>query len=477
VSGDDAAGATESRMTLDSHRALNPAMRMRNTGGALGALGQNGLIRLVQVVVGIIYSLSFRHVYSTYIVPIFGYAGFRDRESTLSENLITWLLIAVVSAMLPLRIDRPSGLFIWMLYAFVFVPTVTLTFVLGQNAMGAYLPSLFALATVMIALSWVGQTPLPEIGVERVTPLRMLRWALIIALPIMTVILYLRFQAILSFAGLEKIYYQRSSAAELGSGLIGYLRTYYNFVIGAGLIAVGLTERRALITVLGIGSYVFSYMIDAQKAALIIPLWMFIVYFVSRFTMNWTNLYTGGLTVFVLIASTLGYSATFTRYLIDLVLVRSIAIPAQGFTQYHDFFAKMGHTWWSNVKGIGLIVPRPEAFASESNWPNLGLLIGREYYGINSKMNANSNLFAGEGVAAAGALGVLVIGALLAIWLRQMDRASQSHTPLFALLICAPMAFCLTNSHLSTLLLSFGGFFWLTYFVLGRGGPGPERTE
>jgi hypothetical protein len=155
---------------------------------------------------------------------------------------------------------------------------------------------------------------------------------------------------------------------------------------------------------------------------------------------------------------------------LDLVIVRSIAIPGQVFQLYSDFFGKMGHTWWSNVKGVNIIVPPPRAFASDSGWPNLGILIGREYFGINSRMNANAHLFAGEGEAAAGAFGVLVIGALLAIWLRALDRAAVGWNRLFVLLISAPMALCLTNAHLSTLLLSFGGLFWLAYLTWARSG-------
>jgi hypothetical protein len=80
-------------------------------------------------------------------------------------------------------------------------------------------------------------------------------------------------------------------------------------------------------------------------------------------------------------------------------------------------------------------------------------------------LNANANLFAADGVAAAGALGVAVIGIALAVWLWVLDRASAGWSQKFGVLITLPMAVSLTNGSLFTTLLSFGGLFWtLTFY-------------
>jgi hypothetical protein len=299
----------------------------------------------------------------------------------------------------------------------------------------------------------------------------------VVLLCVVSVLLWIRFRNIMTFSGINNIYLQRFTASAASNGIFGYIRTYYNFVIGTGLIAIGLSSRRPLTAALGIGSFFFSYMIDAQKISLIIPAWCIIMYLFQTMTSNRSILYTAGLTVTVFASTLMGRSTSFFRFVLDLIIVRSIAIPGQAFQLYVDFFSKVGHTWWSNVKGVNLIVPPPRAFASDSSWPSLGLIIGREYFGINSRMNANANLFAGEGEAAAGAFGVLVIGVLLAIWLRLMDRAALGWNRVFVLVISAPMAMCLTNGHLSTLLLSFGGFFWLAYFSWAKPKLAPVQVE
>jgi hypothetical protein len=429
----------------------------------LGGLGSALVLRVAHAVVGVLYAVAFRLVYDTYISPIFGYSGLRDRQSSLGELIFSWSCIGLVSAALPLRIDRPSGVFAWMLYAFVYVPTLCMTFIIGLNPPEFYIPSLIALTLAIVAVGWTSQLPLPVVAPHSDRPLTTLWRVFLILLVILSAILWLKFRAIMNFSGINNIYYQRYAASQISNGIFGYIRTYYNFVVGVGLIAIGLSTRRPTSFALGILSFFFSYMIDAQKVSLIIPAWCIVIYAMQAFTPNMSILYTGGLTLMVFVSSVVGRSTSIFRFILDLIIVRSIAVPGQAFQLYSDFFEKMGHTWWSNVKGINLIVPPPRAYASDSSWPSLGLLIGREYFGINSRMNANANLFAGEGEAAAGAFGVLVIGVLLAIWLRYLDRAAVGWDRAFVLVISAPMALSLTNGHLSTILLSFGGLFWLVY--------------
>lgn len=453
-------GHLDGASPITPHR-LRLQASLQSMGGVLA-------LRIAHAAAGIFYAVVFRLVYDIYISPIYGYSGLRDRQSSMGEILFSWGCIASVSAILPLRIDRPSGVFVWMLYAFVYVPTLSLTFVIGLNDPAFYIPSLLALTAAFGVIAGTSQMALPRVQPHTDRPLRNLGHALLILLFVSSAILWIKFHGIMTFAGVRNVYFQRFAASEASNGFFGYVRTYYNFILGSGLIAVGLARHRPVAVILGVGSFFFTYMIDAQKVSLIIPAWCFSVFIISRYTKNLSIFYTTGLAVIVALSSLFGRSTSFFRFILDLILVRSIAIPGQSFQLYTDFFSKTSHTWWSNVKGINLIVPAPASFASDSSWPNLGLLIGREYYGINSRMNANANLFAGEGVAAAGSFGVLVIGALLALWLRTLDRAALGWNRAFVLVISAPMALCLTNSHLSTLLLSFGGFFWLAYLTWAK---------
>lgn len=150
------------------------------------------------------------------------------------------------------------------------------------------------------------------------------------------------------------------------------------------------------------------------------------------------------------------------NWLTMLLVQRTIAIPALTLSQYSDFFGHVGWTLWSHVKGLSWFVQPPQALASDANWPNLGMVVGEAIYHTNSDLNANP--LASDGVAAAGPVGVALIGCVIGCWLYLLDRVSRDWDRSFAILVLFPVAITMTNAPFFTLLLSFGGLFWLMVF-------------
>ena len=146
---------------------------------------------------------------------------------------------------------------------------------------------------------------------------------------------------------------------------------------------------------------------------------------------------------------------------------RTIAVPGLTFSQYYDVFNREGFTWWSHVRGIGEIVAPPGDFADSELWPRLGNIVGDRIY-KRSDVNVNANLFSSDGVAAAGAAGVIAIGLLFAIYLRLLDRVSARWDRSFVVLAVFPVGLVLTNAPFWTTMLSFGGLFWLLVFRFWR---------
>jgi hypothetical protein len=134
------------------------------------------------------------------------------------------------------------------------------------------------------------------------------------------------------------------------------------------------------------------------------------------------------------------------------------------FWEYSDVFSAAGYTYWSNVKGINLFVDVPTIFDGAHNWPQLGYLVASEI--LNKESNSNANLFAYDGIAAAGAIGILVACFFLGAWLVMLDRITRSVDPMFVMLITFPMAYSLTNGSVFSLMFSFGGFFWIAFFAI-----------
>ena len=437
--------------------------------GAVAARHAGGMplhaTRWANLVAGLLYLGLFSHIYRTYISPVWGYTGLYYSPLSTWEIAFTVTVTAMVSLTLPRQLVKPSAIIIWLLYAFVFVPTVAITFMIGNNPSWFYVPSLIALAVAIVIAAWLTGGNEPE-GREGL-PNETFDKFMIAGFAIMAVALFVTFRDILSFATVDDIYVQRFAAAEVGGGVIGYFRTYFSYVFSPTLIAIGLVSRRHALIAAGVAGYILSYAIDAAKIALVIPVAIFIFVGLKRVRVTSTSLYTLGIAMFAGIASLFTEYSAAVRYFVDVFLLRTITIPGQTFSQYYDLFEARGYTFWSNTRFIDMVVPPPVAFRSDPFWPVLGQIVGAEYYGADSRMNANANLFAGEGVAAAGPIGVIAIALLLSGWLRLLDRYSRDWNRSFVIAVTIPVGMALTNIHLTTLLLSFGGLFWLAAFRFG----------
>lgn len=446
----------------------NVAAELREAVGPLPwhRRGLHNGSRFLHVGVGLVYLLFFMQIYQSYISYIWGYAGFLYRPLDDWEMAFVTGGVGIVSFAMPQQILRPSSVIIWLMYAFVYVPTMAMTFMLGEYPPATYLAPLGAFTAMMVVMSVVSQLGISEHSGVEAMPSDAFAAVMLALLIVFTAIQYNVYADVISFASVDDVYYQRFAASEVGGGAIGYVRTHYYYAIAPALVAFGLcSSRMRVLLPIGVAGFVFTYMIDASKVALLVPVAMVALYFIATRTSASVNLFTGGLTALTFGCSLLTSQVSFARFLADLVIVRSISVPAQTFHQYYDLFSDRGYTWWSNINGIRLFVPPPAGFANDAQWPVLGLIIGREYYG-STLMNANANPFSGEGVAAAGAFGVIVIGLFVTAWLRTFDLAARGWNRVYVLLIAAPLGLCLTNAHLSTMLLSFGGAFWIVLLAL-----------
>lgn len=426
-----------------------------------------GALRLKGALAGLAYAGLFFYIYKDYVSIKWGYTGLTYKDLTIDQDIFVISSIFIVSFLMPVRISRPSSLIIWFLYVFVFVPTTVIAFCLGSSGTNYFIP-LTALAVAFIVPCIVSEVPYKILPQRPPAPI--FRHAILGIWVIFTIVLIVDFRSIMQFSNITDIYYQRFRAADIGNvGYITYLRTYYANVFTPALIVFGLTPKQRIYLLFGLGGSLITYMIDAQKNYLILPIIIGAVYYSlrnQRQPPTWT--YTGAIAALVGLCSLLAERITLAAFFVDLVVTRAMAAPGQTFSQYYEYFSANGYTWWSNIKGPSLFVKPPAAYASDPKWPSLGQIVGEHYYGVASGMNSNASLFTGEGIAAGGPLGLAIIGLILAIYLRTLDLAARGWTTSFVMLVLVPVAMTLTNGHLSTTVLSFGGGFWLFVFIVMR---------
>lgn len=421
--------------------------------------------RTVSLVLGLIYTIMFRQVYWSYISLEWGYTGLIYRDLGFFELTFIYCSVAVVSWFVPVRIDRPSSVIIWFLYAIVYVPTMSITMMIGTLPARVYVPELVALSIGMIIICRTAAYVQKEAGPQEAQPGVMFVRLVLAAFLSVSIFIFFYFRDIMSFASIDDVYVQRFVAADMTGGVTGYIRAYYGSLILPMMIGMGICNRsRWGLAVLGALGFVMSYMVDASKVSLVIPLIMVISGIAFRYQGLRVYHLTAGLTIVCLISAALTSSTRLVRFVADLVLLRTISIPAQTFAQYFDVFYQKGYTWWSNVTGLNLVLPVPAAFRSDQFWPVLGQIVGAEYYGFASRVNLNANPFVGEGVAAAGWIGVIVISVAISVFLYALDRLSAGWDRLLVLVLMVPIGLTLTNVHLSTFLVSFGGLAWLVLF-------------
>jgi hypothetical protein len=413
------------------------------------------------------YALTLYYAHVTYLNPIWGYQGFSYRPPDAAEALLMIALLTAGGALLPATLARPSSIIVLLLYVIVYVPTAVLTLSLAGQPLERYGMGLVMLGIGFAIVCLAARQRMTAEG-QGVPSARF--WVpLVVLWAICGAAIVLRYYPTMRFATLAQVYLQRAVAGTVDAGpLLGYAQTYFSLVFGPALVAIGLAKGRWLLVALGTIGGVIMYMVNAQRTLILLPFVLMALHLMltTRFAfVRSTPFLILFLSAVVLVAVASPDDNLITSFFALYVVNRTIGIPGLTFAQYYDLFGTSAFTWWSHVKGLSLVVAQPVDYLGDWAWPNLGFMVGDRVL-RSPTLNANANLFASDGVAAAGALGVSLIAIALAAWLWVLDRVSAGWSQKFGILITLPMAVSLTNGSLFTTLLSFGGLFWTLTFYL-----------
>ena len=441
-------------------RLVNPRVELQSSALTM-------FRRILTISASVLYAISIFIAYGTYLHPEWGYIGFTYSPPSEFESLVGLLLVIVVAAVIPSDLQRPSAVVLLFVFALVYVPTVVVTLCLSSDALSRYGGGLIALMFAFILSSVVSNRSLPRRrtfgGYPSVAFIRFILFGWLF----LCVFLVAVYFPIMSFANSDQIYEQRARGAAT-SAVFSYSQTYFSSVFTPTILVLGLVLRNRWLALLGVAGCIVVYMITAQRTLLGLPVVICAFYWLLSSSRSWTRysaLYIFALALSVSLSFSF-YETSETMALVAQNLVfRTVALPGLTYSQYFDVFTFESFTWWSHVKGLDLLVGPPSAFASSDLWPGLGYIVGESLYRV-AEWNVNANLYASDGLAAAGELGVVLIGIAFALWLRALDYASASWNPLFCVLAVVPISISLTNGPFFTNLLSFGGIFWVMVFAL-----------
>ena len=423
------------------------------------------LSRIALLVSSLVYAATLNYCLSNYAATEWAMYGYSYRVPTQLDLMLMVLSILVWSFSLPTTINRPSALFLVVIYIFVCLPAVVLMLGLATPREDLYYPLLisillgfFTTCCLTNLTSWRpgGRSSHPYFANILVTFWIILFFFLIYS-----------FGAIMSFSTLDLIYEQRESGAAQNL-LQGYAQTYFGYVISPAILVFGLLRSNWLQIVLGLLGALILYAITAEKAVFTYPILIYLLHSILGVRYK-IFLNTAALICLVsVLLSTSVYMAkdnSVAAFISWYLGVRSLLTPGAFIAFYYDYFSETSYTYFSHISGISMFIDRPTIFSASSRWPSIGHMLGENYLGI-ADLNANANFIASDGVASFGIVGVLFSFAFLAIFLIILDRSSNGIPTRLVLPILLPLSLTLTNGSLFTSLTSFGGIFWIICFVI-----------
>lgn len=417
--------------------------------------------------------VALNHAHASYLHPIHEIWGF----PYVALDGLDWLLLfastGVVAVTLSLCLRRPSSVLMFGLYLLVFLPTMTLTLGVHERALQMYGMALGALVLAFVLLN-LGLQALNRFRAPLQAPSlsQGKTWFLLLVFLAVLAFIALAFRDVMSFVGLDAIYDQRA-AGRSRNWAEAYAQTYLAYVFSPAVFALGLLRRNWGLMSLGLLGFMVMFAVTAERTVFLLPFVMFVAHLAFRSSMPHPLQMAIALcstsALIMLSTAMADISMVFNQIALYFVF-RVVAVPGAMLWQYHEVFSDTGYTFWSHVRGLSAVIAPPKGLAEDPAWPQLGHIVAE--YILDKESNSNANLFAYDGMAAAGPAGILVIGLVLGVWLFALDRAARSLDWRFTSLVCLPMAFALVNGSLFSIMLSFGGLFWIAFWAF----PSRSRT-
>ena len=261
------------------------------------------------------------------------------------------------------------------------------------------------------------------------------------------------FRGNLTLASFYDVYEQRALASSVAMGTgVGYATGVLSGCLNPFLMAIGLRYRRPSLFAVALICQIFVYATFALKSAPISAVVLLVFYFLllrGRAVRIWrlAAIVCASIALPLLALEFVDIDqSSFLENIAALVFMRTYAMVGALTGIYYEFFSRSEFTYFSHINLVRQFIDYPYA-------ASLGEVVG-ESLGLD--MNANANFFATDGIAAAGKLGIVVIGVIVAIMLNLIDRFVPPANHRLLCIAFVPIAISLANSSVFTTLLTGG---------------------
>jgi len=395
--------------------------------------------------------------YLYFVVPLFGYSGFRLEWSYI-RVIESYVLTTVLGLLTPKDVQKVAKFLIYILFLSVVVSILSYYSLSGADTWPVYIICFQYLIILFVYKFWQGKyvtiTPIKGGGkIATRVSLFFVVFMLIYTLFIQGGIGRLNFD-------LSKIYEVRETSNELfGSGIFGYFLPWTFRVFNILLIVLSIQQKKVSKTIIFIGIQVLFFGLTGFKAVLIYPLVLLGAYYVLRSKYKLSLLFSA-LILSVLIPLVIyWYNGNIT--LSSIFIRRTYFTPSMLSFEYYDFFSKNEFVNLSN-----------SIFSNLINYPydvQPAILIGR-YSGFGDETNANTGFLA-TSYMHFGIVGAVIYPTIVGAILKLIDKFEEAAIPQWVLLglLILPFNGLFRSADLTTSILTHGlGLALLMLWLINR---------
>jgi hypothetical protein len=441
---------------------------VRKRSGAIARrVSLRSILRVSMPVSVLLYCAAFHYSYIKWISPVWAYGGLTYKTPAPALLALAYALAALLCAVSPLKLRRPSHAIYWMLYFTVYIPGLFVPlFVQLDPDFSLFLLQLsLAGGMLVIALSY----RFPLLTFRRYPFDPSLFWGICAVVYLVgNAALLAVYRNNLHFASLETIYSLRHQAGRVlqENPAIGYVSQLLTNVLNPLLMAYGLVNRRKTLMVLGVIGEVLVYSTVSSKAAILSPIVVAVLYYTIKSDRGgWVpklGLSLAGV-FFGLTTLVIGAKPGVLFNLASVTLVRTFATPGVLMGDYYHFFENRPHTHLGNVTGLNLLATNPYTLS-------VGVEMGA-YYGFKEssergRVNENANFFAADGIGGFGLPGIPAMGILCAAVFWVLDSCARDYSMDFSVPALAMIMMSLGNASLFSTLLGSGFIMWMVVFMV-----------
>ena len=405
--------------------------------------------KLAQVFICFLYTYLFYYGYQEFLYNVYRYAGFDIIQARTSNNflIIYTFAIAILPCFLHNGIKAISSFICVFIYFILYVPVI-ITFFYNNDSEVSYVMWLQFLFFIGMCILFASD----RFKIRRILilPGEINIFKIILVAQILAAV-YIAFiyRNSLNFASYEDVYTQRSLTSNIGDDLFtGYIMAWLANVMIPMTATYGLFSKKYLYFFTSIFAALIIYMSTADKAILLFPFIILILFF-SLKNISLKNIFNSVGSFLVLIMGvTLMYGFSLFA---ALFWMRTIGNGGLLANYYQKFFIDHPHTYYSHINIINL-------FSQSYPYGDkiIGQVVGSAYW--SADQNANASFWATDGIAALGDYGIIFSSIILFVIFLLFNKICAPYNKLFLVCIFVPFTSSLLNQSLFSSLFTGGAF-------------------